>query len=56
MRDNLSDDQHLSKRRGGLPPGNPKLAALGIQLRAGLLLESGNGEKPPTAEVSERQV
>ena len=56
MRDNLMDDQRVSIEREllhtMLPSANQKLAAPGIQLWVGLLLERGNGEKPPTVDVS----
>jgi hypothetical protein len=60
MRDNLVDDRPGLKKTGASPyrgrhQETESLPHSGIQLGAGLLLDCGNGEKPPTADVSERQ-
>jgi hypothetical protein len=58
MRDNLMGDRqgYVSMPRLLPPSVNLKLATLRIQPWVGLPLESGNGEKPPVVNVSERQV
>ena len=60
MRDNPMDDRPgISKTGASLYQGRHRetesLPHSGIQPWAELLLESGNGEKPPTVDVSGRQ-